>query len=516
MSTRPELLIFGVDGMSFELTRALIQAGRLPHLGALAREAALVPLRCTWPPHTATGWASFVAGTLPGHHGIFQFWDCQDPDYEHRVAPRTALGRPTLLDALAEAGRGIGMVNLPMSHPPSEWRGYEITWPLTPTLRFFRPPELFRTLCGVGGHVRSDVMCMYDGSPDYPARARAQIQARTRAMRHLMTARPTEVVGVVYTEVDRVSHPYWHELEAGASGARAVIPEIYAEVDRALGELLELAGDDATVLVVSDHGFGPCTRGLGVHRMLSEGGFCTLRAGLAPQDEGAGDHQGVSRLASSLDWASTRFYMPTPGCFGLNVNLQGRQRHGSVPEGQRDEAIVEVTAYLLGLRDPADGGPLFSAVVPREIAYPGPFVASAPDLLLVPRDPTLLLLADPHAPFWGSAGQSGIHTLDGVCLLRSRGRSPSAQAPPAGIEALAGRLLEELGIEAPWLPRHSAAEVQAAAAFLPEGAWQARAGHEPLAPGSLSPRTAPGGPPSGATLPADASIEERLRLLGYW
>jgi hypothetical protein len=158
--------------------------------------------------------------------------------------------------------------------------------------------------------------------------------------------------------------------------------------------------------------------------------------------------------------------------------------------------------------DPADGGPLFSAVVPREIAYPGPFMASAPDLLLVPRDPALLLLADPRAPLWCDPGQTGIHAIDGVCLLRSRRRAALSAGTPVGIEAVAGLLLDDLGIDAPFIPRHPAEEVRAAAAFLPEGAWRTRSAPTgTVAPREQAPR---------APLPPDAGLEERLRFLGYW
>jgi predicted AlkP superfamily phosphohydrolase/phosphomutase len=509
MARRLELLVFGVDGMDFELTRSLIDAGTLPHLGRFAAEVGLTRLRCTWPPHTATGWASFIAGALPGEHGIFQFWDCQNPDYEHVVTPRTAIGRPTLLDALAQAGRDIGMVNLPMSHPPSDWPGYEVTWPLVPTLRFFRPPEIFRELCGAGGHVRSDIMSMYDGSADYALRARDQIRARTRGMKHLVQERPTSVVGVVYTEVDRVSHPYWHELEL-ETAAPGAVAEIYAEVDRAFGELLELARDDTTVLVVSDHGFGRCRRGLGVHRMLHEGGFCAIRTDVEAFEGRHADHEGVALLARSLDWSATRFYMPTAGCFGINVNLAGRNRHGIVPEDGARDAIAQVTEYLLGLRDPEDEGPLFSAVVPREIAYPGPHCEGAPDLLLVPRDPEILLLADPRAPRWGSAGQTGIHSIDGVCLLRTCRSRGSADTETLGIEALAGMLLDDLGIDAPAIPRHDADRIREATAWLPEGAWRARPGPGPRRDPAMP------APADRRALRADADLAERLRLLGYW
>ena len=90
--TKPRLLIFGLDGASHGLLAGWMEAGHLPSLAEFARDAAVAPLRCTWPPHTATGWPTLLTGRLPGQHAMFSFWDCQASDCQLHAMPSYGLG----------------------------------------------------------------------------------------------------------------------------------------------------------------------------------------------------------------------------------------------------------------------------------------------------------------------------------------------------------------------------------------------------------------------------------------
>ncbi|HEX7243276.1 MAG TPA: alkaline phosphatase family protein [Longimicrobiaceae bacterium] len=502
------MLIFGIDGASPTLVDALAQGGRLPALGAFARQAAVRPLRCSWPPHTATGWTSLFAGRLPGEHGIFQFWDCQAPDYALRVTPRNAAGCASLWDALAGHGWTLGLMNLPMSHPPGPWAGYQMTWPLEPTLHYGRPASLLREIAEAGGLARPDIACMYDGSAEYPARAVEYIRSRTRGLLHLMRTRPVDAVAVVYPEIDRACHHYWHELDPHdpARSDGSVVARLFAEIDDAFAELLAEVGEECLVAVVSDHGFGAATRGLRLHRLLEEGGFCTLReADPAPPTFGDDVARGSAGTASPVVWRRTLAYTPTPGCFGVNLNRAGRQSEGTVRPEDADGVATELAAFLLRQRDPG-GDPLFRAVLPAAQAYAGPFASAAPDLLVVPADPGLLLLHDAQGPLWDHPGQTGLHRLEGIFWLGGAGVEPGA-LEAAGIETVAGRLLDELGIAGPEVPRHPGpADAAPRRAGVPEGAWSSR-----------EPAAAPAGPaPVLPTADDTGDVAARMRRMGYW
>jgi hypothetical protein len=84
----------------------------------------------------------------------------------------------------------------------------------------------------------------------------------------LMKQRPVDLAAVYFSGIDTVSHLFWHfsfpESLEGHTVAKAkvdrfreVIPLYYELMDRYVGDLLEVAGTGTTVMVVSDHGFGP-------------------------------------------------------------------------------------------------------------------------------------------------------------------------------------------------------------------------------------------------------------------
>ncbi|MCP4656361.1 MAG: hypothetical protein GY856_13190 [bacterium] len=531
MSGQPRLVIVGIDGMSYGLLRAWMEAGHLPRFGEFARRASWSPLRCTWPPHTAAGWPSLFHGRLPGEHGLFQFWDCQAPDYQLRVLSREEAGTPSLWDVFHQHGWDQGLLYLPMSHPPGPWRGYQITWPLVPTLRYVQPPELARELSTVGGHTRPDIACMYDGSEDYPERARGFVRGRVRAVRHLLQQRPVDVLAVVISELDRVCHHYWHaadpahprHAEAGPRD-KDVILRICVEIDRAFGEILEGIEGDCPVLVVSDHGFGPGYRGLRLHHLLADGGFCTFDHSQPDvHDPVEPDRElEISGTLPELVWEETLAYVPCPGSFGVNLNLKGRQRRGAIEPADRERALRDVAAYLRELSDPEGEGPLFSAVVPGEQAYAGPFAHRAPDLLLVPADPSLMVLCDLRGGAWTRDGQTGLHRMEGVFMLAAGGVPSGERDRPMAVEAVAGELLDVLGIESHDIPRHPpSAHLDALrAAGLPATAWSETLDPSPVLPLAGGPVTAeaaaaPTGPEHEPVPPGDEEIRQRLRQMGY-
>ena len=84
--------------------------------------------------------------------------------------------------------------------------------------------------------------------------------------------------------------------------------------------MLGRAGD-ATVIVMSDHGFAAFNRGVNLNTWLWREGFLALII----RDAGTGEP------FASIDWKRTRAY--AMGLNGLYLNLAGREEHGIVAPG---------------------------------------------------------------------------------------------------------------------------------------------------------------------------------------
>lgn len=450
--TRPlKLLVVGIDGASASVVDDLIDRELLPNFKCLRECSASGVLQSTFPPHTAPGWASMFTGVEPGEHGIYQFWSTKSKDYQARGRNVSDYGREPIWIALERHGLGVGVCNVPMSHPPVALQnGYMISWPLSPTLRYTEPPELMQELARAKLHYHSDIVTMYRGQPDYLEQANRGITKRAETCVYLQESRPVDALFVVFTEIDRVSHYFWGEDEKPAKE----VEHAYCEMDRALAHLMNLVDKDTLLVVASDHGFGRCTADLNIHEVLEKAGLLTTKfvpelasAGLASDDTSLGDwFESTQRFRRTIDWKNTLFYMPTPGCFGLNANLVGREDQGAMAPADLDRAEQALRDVIANLVDD-EGRQWFDLIESGQI-YRGGRSSEAPDYLLVPRDfsvmPTPNLAGEP----WSAPSQSGVHRPDGIILV-SGPTFPTGASLVARVEDVYATILAHLGVPVP-------------------------------------------------------------------
>ena len=179
--------------------------------------------------------------------------------------------------------------------------------------------------------------------------------------------------------VDQVSHMFWRTLSRDLGGSAPTpaaesdaILDAYRELDQALGEALRaIEGDaDATLVVMSDHGFAPFARAVHLNGWLRDQGLLALRPGAAAGRE----------LFADVDWPRTRAY--GFGLNGLYLNLLGRERFGIVSPAERERLIADLTSRLLAWTDPANGAHVVRRAYRREDVYSGALRDLAPDLVV--------------------------------------------------------------------------------------------------------------------------------------
>ena len=130
MQTSRKLLIFGIDGATWEIIGPLVKQGELPHLATLIREGTCGQLRSTLPPQSAPAWVSLVTGQNPGRHGIFDFWtrnlrEYQDPS--PRLNQASTFAGQTIWDYAGMAGMRVGVVSVPVTYPAWPVNGFLIS-----------------------------------------------------------------------------------------------------------------------------------------------------------------------------------------------------------------------------------------------------------------------------------------------------------------------------------------------------------------------------------------------------
>lgn len=443
--------IFGLDGGSWDVLGPLIAAGDLPTFAQLRDESAAARTVTTWPAHTAPGWASFANACMPGKHGIYQFFDTQEAGYRGRIVGSHDAGTSTCWEWAARHNLRCGLVNIPMSHPPVPLPGYQITWPLKQTTRYCSPPELLSELARAGNYLQADLATMYRGDLSYIESAVTFVAQRMRTARHLLANREVDIFSIVLTEADRVCHHYWHFSDPSHPLYDDQAPKLYREairtilrsIDAELGETLKLLPDDCSVIVASDHGFGPGHRSLAANRVLKDAGLLVSEAGAPFRSDVA---SWFSEGGTTIDWDRTKAYMPVPGSYGINLNLAGRQTKGNVTAADATHVLNDIVAAFASVRVPETDELAFARVIRREEAYPGPMMKEAPDLLLIPADERLMVTPS-FKDQWTWSYQTGLHRHEGMWMQRSpRTRSGWLPDRVRLIDVLP-TMLEDLGLD---------------------------------------------------------------------
>jgi predicted AlkP superfamily phosphohydrolase/phosphomutase len=66
-------IVLGIDGMDPKLLRQFVDQGYMPTFKAFMERSRFGELGTTMPPQSPVAWSSFITGTNPGGHGIFDF-----------------------------------------------------------------------------------------------------------------------------------------------------------------------------------------------------------------------------------------------------------------------------------------------------------------------------------------------------------------------------------------------------------------------------------------------------------
>lgn len=415
-----KLLVIGIDGGSWDVFDPRLAAGDMPNVAGLLEGSMAGDTDSTWPAHTGPGWPTLVTGTPPGVHGVFSFFESQTPAYGMEVVSASRWADRSLLNHLARQGYAVASVNIPMSHPPSGLLRAELTWPLTETTRFASPRSLTAELLAAGAPFTPDLHTMYRGQDDYLQTAIANVAARLETARYVCRKEvDLDVLAVVLTEFDRVAHHLWEDDPYGMPGG-APVTEICRAMDRSIGALIDEAGE-CDVLLVSDHGFGPSGPSLSLNTHLADVGW--LRT--SSRERAATDAPWFGGERGSIDWIATSAFAPTPGGWGVNLNIAGRQRDGTIRRNDAKAASRDLCEILVSLKGPA-GAPALRAVLATREIYPGLGADLGPDLLLIPVDERYGMNCDLNGDVWVRNPQRANHRFTGMWSLRSASCTPSA------------------------------------------------------------------------------------------
>jgi predicted AlkP superfamily phosphohydrolase/phosphomutase len=422
-----KLLLIGLDGATFDLLDPLIGQGRLPNLGRLRTEGISGKLTSTIPPVSVPAWPSFATGRNPGKTGMYDFLVRKPGAY--RIMPSPPMRLRAFWETLSQHGLRVGVVNVPGTYPPRPVNGFVVTGMMTPStdVEFTYPPHLARKLHELTRGYKLDCeRCWFEyaGDDDFVAEIYELIDQRFKVFGYLMDQEPWDFLCLVITETDRFHHRMWKHIDPGHPEAESrfgdCFSKLYERLDAGLGHLLNRLDGGTNVIVMSDHGFGPCRYCFSPLIWLQQEGYLKLKRrwrdytflknistesvvrvldrlklrGLVNQIlprraklagiEFVGHENPKHDLHRLIDWSRTVAYaLPLSNGYGnLFINLKGREPEGTVAPGMQAERILsEIHAKLEALRNPLSPAPTKVTIHRCRDIYTNDSLLQPPDLI---------------------------------------------------------------------------------------------------------------------------------------
>ena len=288
--TPRKVLLAGWDAADWKVIHPLMDAGKMPNVRRLVENGAMGQIATLHPPLSPMLWTSIATGKRPFKHGIHGF---SEPTPDGRgVQPVSNLSRKSkaLWNILNQNALRSVVIGWWPSHPAEPIDGVMVSdhyhraggpldegWPLPANA--VHPPALIQTLANLRTHPDTLAAEMVEEfiplarEIDQDKDKRLAMCMRTlaecvsihSAAIWLLDNQPWDFFAVYYDAIDHFCHGFmkYHPPRQSWIGERDfdlyhnVVSMAYQFHDRMLGNLLEKAGGDTTVVLLSDHGFHP-------------------------------------------------------------------------------------------------------------------------------------------------------------------------------------------------------------------------------------------------------------------
>ncbi len=553
-----KVFVLGIDGATWDLLGPLAESGDLPVLSRLMNRGASGTLHSVFPPLSPVAWTGIMTGKNSGKHGVFEFLEYAHNPLGGRVNSSRAIQAELVWEIAGRHGKATVAGGVPMSYPARKAPGFYLGDFLSPADApdFASDQAILAELERAIGPYRPWSTAVHDGGNEAGALADLTefLDHHLKAVQFLMKRCPWDLFVFDLMATDRIQHELWHAWEPthreamgrDLSAIRKGYVDFWKKLDDGVGAIEAALPPDTTLLLISDHGFGPIEWYVNFNVWLLERGDIALQdslyvrqkrwfydRGATPQwfynqmvkfgmaEQRVGRFRGkqtgiIERLAESaflskrhVDWSRTRAY--AQGNFGqIFINKKGRQPQGCVTPEDVRPLLDDLKAGLMAIPHPESGEPLVEKVLEREDLYDGPQAHLAPDLTVVLRDWRYRTIGlhdfTTNKLISPSFGPTGDHRMEGVLIASGPAVLPGATLAEANLLDIAPTILHLLGVPVPGdMDGRVLAELFDPAVVPPPDRAE-----EPAA-------TPDAGDPVAVayTEEEDAAIQQRLADLGY-
>jgi predicted AlkP superfamily phosphohydrolase/phosphomutase/tetratricopeptide (TPR) repeat protein len=288
-ASRRKVLLVGWDGADWKVIQPLLDRGEMPALEYVINGGVMGDLSSLRPMLSPMLWTSIGSGKRPYQHGVHGFLEVDRSMNQVVPVGSTTRQCKAVWNMLNDAGLKTNVVSWFASHPAEPVNGAYVSeryshpvptelnteWKLSPGTVYperlaeplsklrVRPEEVPGEVLGMFVRNTDQINQTYDKHLHMLAINLAETFTAHAAVTYLLEHEPADFTAVYYHAVDLISHDFmrFHPptlpgiFQKDFDAYSDVINSTYRLHDAMLGRLIQLAGPDTTVILVSDHGF---------------------------------------------------------------------------------------------------------------------------------------------------------------------------------------------------------------------------------------------------------------------
>ena len=288
MRLAKKLLLIGWDGADWKVITPLLESGLMPTLNSLINEGVMGNIATLEPVLSPILWTTIATGKRGDKHGILGFTEPSSQQHGIRTVRSTSRKCKAFWNILTQTGLKCNVVGWYASHPAEPIDGVCVSNAYPRSSMNLKAPSKLIPGCihpeRVADPLKELLLRPTDLSaghllPFMPEAAKIDQQKDGRLARFVrmltecinlhsattwaMENEPWDVTAVYYGAIDQISHAFMRYHPPKMEGISERDFEIYKDVvngiyrfhDMMLERLVQLAGPDATVMIISDHGF---------------------------------------------------------------------------------------------------------------------------------------------------------------------------------------------------------------------------------------------------------------------
>ena len=271
------VIVIGWDGATWDILNKYLSKGFMPNLERLIQSGSKGHLMSTIPPVSAPAWTTFATGKNPGKHGILDFY------YKGKLNNSRMIKEPTLWRIISHLGGKVGIINVPLTYPPTEVNGFMITGILTPSTAedYTYPNDLLKEFpeYKIDVKLKGEFLFRvldYDADINFIKDIEEVSMIRGEVGLKLFEKFNPDLAVIVFTGVDRIFHNFWFFADSEKESIGSEIINYFKLLDSLLGRFRDRF-PDANIILMSDHGFGHLPPKLFyVKKFLENSGFIKI------------------------------------------------------------------------------------------------------------------------------------------------------------------------------------------------------------------------------------------------